>query len=156
MGAGEKWEGAGKGRGCLALTEGKIMQQHLEWVSNHWNTLSTILRVFPGFSPTICLAGEDFQQSSSPTPHLSVSAIPTRACRKLFYSMIYLIPNLCQALGCRKAGRRLTTMINGTVPEFQTLPVLEKKNVYPVISSTWPCYREGRTSNRRFWEGRSV
>lgn len=55
MGAGEKWEGAGKGRGCLALTEGKIMRQHLEWVFNHWNTLLAILSLSWTFSR--CLPG---------------------------------------------------------------------------------------------------
>ena len=36
-------------------------------------------------------------------------------------------------------------MINDTVPESQKLSVLEKKNVYPVNSSTWLYYREERT-----------
>lgn len=123
----------------MALKKGKVAASG---VGFHWNTLSTILRVFVLDFPPICLAGRFSSPAVIAYPHLSVSAIPIRA-RKPFYSMIYLILICAKHLDGRK---RLITMINGTVPEFQTLPVLEKKNVYPVISSTWPCYREGRNT----------
>ena len=146
MGAGEKRKEASKQRGCLTLTKGKITWHQLEWVPNHKEyKFQQFLESFLVFLPAICLAGEDFQQSSSPTPHLSALVVPIRACRKPFNSIIYLIPNLCQALGSRKGGKRSTTMINDTVPESQKLSVLEKKNVYPVNSSTWLYYREERT-----------